>query len=317
MNISTFMDEDHARTLYITFFLAVIINCSNGLFVIVYFRDPQFRTDARYILYIHLVINDILMLNFTVALQLIAYAVNITFAPCCFLLLLLVTTNRNSPLNLACMALERYVAVCRPLHHTQLCTAQRAHILIALIWVISLIQPVSDIIVSVSSQPFEFLSGYVVCYPDFVHKTPYHKIQSVVVQVLLWVFILLTLVTTYVKVVFAARAASGSHQASARNARNTILLHSVQLLISTLSYISPVISTLLLSTWPKDHNTILFVSFLFTNVLPRLLSPLIYGVRDTKFRNQIRLLLHCPHCFAAHTKKNVVQVRKRSKQVLH
>lgn len=81
------------------------------------------------------------------------------------------------------MALERYVAVCRPLHHTQLCTAQRAHILIALIWVISLIQPVSDIIVSVSSQPSEFLSGYVVCYPDFVHKTPYHKVQSVVVQV--------------------------------------------------------------------------------------------------------------------------------------
>lgn len=49
---------------------------------------------CRYILYIHLVINDILMLNFTVALQLIAYTVNITFAPCCFLLLLLVTTNK-------------------------------------------------------------------------------------------------------------------------------------------------------------------------------------------------------------------------------
>lgn len=54
----------------------------------------MFTCVCRYVLYIHLVINDMIMLNMTMALQLITYTVNITLAPCCFLLLLLITTNK-------------------------------------------------------------------------------------------------------------------------------------------------------------------------------------------------------------------------------
>ena len=102
-----------------------------------------------------------------------------------------------------------------------------------------------------------------------------------------------TLAATYLKVLFAASAASASSRASARKARNTILLHGVQLLICMLSYASPILTMHLIRTFPTNFRNILFPCFLLTNVLPRLLSPLIYGVRDQKFSNQLRLLFSC------------------------
>ncbi|CAB1441252.1 unnamed protein product [Pleuronectes platessa] len=53
---------------------------------------------------------------------------------------------------------------------------------------------------------------------------------------------------------------------------NTIQLHRVQLFICMLSFLSPFIDIAPVTTWPNDRTTILFVTFLFTNVLPRLLS---------------------------------------------
>lgn len=115
---------------------------------------------------------------------------------------------------------------------------------------------------------------------------------------ILFSFVFLTVVVTYVKVLHAARAASGSSQASARKARNTIALHGIQLLIYMLSFLSPIINIILIGMWPHKRTNILFTSFLFVNVLPRLLSPLIYGVRDQLFSSHVRLHL-CSRCSAA------------------
>ncbi|XP_024916240.1 LOW QUALITY PROTEIN: olfactory receptor 4K15-like [Cynoglossus semilaevis] len=244
------------------------------------------------------------------------------------------------------MAVERYVAVCRPLHHAQMCTVSRAYALIALIWIVSFIPSFSDIIITVANQPLSSLLQTVICHPSYLFNTPNHKVHGSVLlvrntatffqsyllmykicvhivpvshhvsQVLLFAFVFLTLVITYTKVFFIARIAS-SDEALAKNARNTILLHGIQLFICMLTYLSPVVTLTLVTMWPRGRTNILFVSFVFTNVLPRLLSPLVYGVRDTKFRNQIRLLVHCPRCCSVHKKKNLVQVWRRSREVIH
>lgn len=91
--------------------------------------------------------------------------------------------SRNSPLNLAGMAVERYIAVCRPLHHAQMCTVQRAYALIALIWGISITPGLTDIIVVLATRPLSTLSRPTVCYPSYVYSSPYHKAQNVAVQV--------------------------------------------------------------------------------------------------------------------------------------
>uniref|UniRef100_A0A4W6BVD1 Si:dkeyp-3f10.16 n=1 Tax=Lates calcarifer TaxID=8187 RepID=A0A4W6BVD1_LATCA len=299
---------------FITFGLGVIINCINGAFVYTYCKSEVLYRDPRYVLYIHLVINDMIMLTLSVALHFFTYTIPLTFAPCCILLLILVATT--NPLNLAGMAVERYIAVCRPLHHAQICTVQRAYALIALIWVVSLIPGLTDIMVVLDTQPLSVFSRIVICYPTYLYNTPYHKAQSVAVQALLFSFVVLTLIITYLKVLCAAQAASGSDQASARNARNTILLHGVQLLICTLSFISPLINTISLSIWPQGRRFILFTTYLLTELIPRLLSPLIYGVRDKKFSSLIRLHVFFKYSNSIENKMNLVAPWRRSKQVL-
>nr|XP_019963688.1 PREDICTED: olfactory receptor 51E1-like [Paralichthys olivaceus] len=298
----------------ITFTLGFIINCVNVAFVYIYFKNQVFHRNPRYVLYIHLVINDMIMLTVSVALQIFTYTVPLRFAPCCIMLLILVTTNKNSPLNLAGMAVERYIAVCRPLHHVQMCTVQRAYALIALIWGVSLIPGLTDIIIALATRSVSMDSRPVVCYPSFVYNTPHHRAQREVAQILMFSFVFLTLIITYLKVLRIARTVSGSYQASARNAHNTILLHGVQLFICMLSFLSPFINIALVTMWPNQRTTILFVIFLFTNVLPRLLSPLIYGVRDKTFNSHIRRHFCCQCCNTGENK--VVEPRRRSKQVL-
>ncbi|XP_018558439.1 odorant receptor 131-2-like [Lates calcarifer] len=299
------LNEAFSRN-FITFVFGVIINCIDGTFVYTYFKSEVLCRDPRYVLYIHLVINDMIVLTFSVALHIFTYTIPLTFAPCCIILFILVTTTKNSPLNLAGMAVERYIAVCRPLHHAQICTVQRAYALIALIWVVSLIPGLTDIMVVLATQPLSVFSRIVICYPTYLYNTPYHNAQSVAVQVLLFSFVVLTLIITYLKVLCAAQAASGSDQASARNARNTILLHGVQLLICTLSFISPLINLISLSIWPQNRRFILFTTYLLTELIPRLLSPLIYGVRDKKFSSLIRLHFCFKNCTSIENKMNLV-----------
>ncbi|KAE8298860.1 hypothetical protein D5F01_LYC03369 [Larimichthys crocea] len=316
MNSSTHHDSLHdAYTKnFISFSLGCFINVVNGAFVYIYFKNQVFQRDPRYVLYIHLVINDMILLTLSVLLQIIMYTTALRFTPCCILMFILIPTSKISPLNLAAMAVERYIAVCRPLHHAQICTVQRAYALIALIWGVSVTPFFTDLFILLATQPPSFFSGTIICYPSYVFNTPYHKTHSVVVQVLRFSFVFLTLIITYLKIFCAARAASGSNQASARNARNTILLHGVQLLICMLSYISPFINIILVAISPRNTTKILFGSFLLTGVLPRLLSPLIYGVRDKKFSSHIRLHF-CRKCHSSVEKRvNRTGPRRGSKR---
>ncbi|XP_064824023.1 odorant receptor 131-2-like [Oncorhynchus masou masou] len=248
---------------FTTIALGVIINYINGTFVYIFFKSHIFYSDPRYILYIHLVINDMIMLSFAVMLQVITYALpyGLNMFVCCMMLVITSTTNRNSPLNLAGMAIERYIAVCKPL--------------------------LSDIIIVLATKPFTIFSTGVLCYNYAVYGSPYHDATSTAVHIVNLSFVFLTLFVTYFKVHFAAKAAI-TDPASARKARNTILLHGVQLLFCMLGYITPLTNMILLSLFPNKRTTILFSNFLFTNVLPRLLSPVIYGLRDQKFAKYMR-----------------------------
>lgn len=81
------------------------------------------------------------------------------------------------------MALERYIAVCKPLHHTQICTVTRTYVVIGLIWGVSFIPAFIDIIIFLATQPLSVLSTRVTCYANGVFTTPHHRTKTVVVQV--------------------------------------------------------------------------------------------------------------------------------------
>ncbi|XP_029990868.1 odorant receptor 131-2-like [Sphaeramia orbicularis] len=303
-NVDTYNEAFTKNFISLTF--GCIIISINGAFVYTYYKSEVFQRDPRYIMYIHLVINDMVMLALSVMLQIMSYTITLSFPSCTLIVMVLLTTTKVSPLNLAGMAVDRYIAVCYPLRHTQICTVRRTYALIAVIWVISFLPVFTDLILLLS-QPLPLITSNFICYSSYVFSTPIHKLHKKITQALLFSSVLLTLMVTYLKVICIARSASGSQKVLARNALNTILLHGVQLLLCMFSYMSPVINLILISIKPQERTKILFVTFLFSNVLPRLLSPFIYGVRDKKFNNHIRMHF-CRRCFHPVEKKVKVTV---------
>ncbi|XP_050969350.1 odorant receptor 131-2-like [Labeo rohita] len=272
--------------------LGLIINFINGMLVVTFFSNPMFSRDSRYILYIHLVINDMLMICISVTLYVLTYASPLVdFSLCCILVVLGTTTFMITPLNLAGMAIERFIAICKPLHHTQICTPQRTYIFICLLWVIAAIRSLADITISLLTQPISFFRSFVPCYPIYVFPSKVHQDNTTASQVICMSLVWIILIYTYCRVLFTARKAVS--QGSANKARSTILLHGVQLLLCMLSYITPFMFILITPFFRLHQTKITFGIYLFTNIMPRLLSPLIYGVRDQKFAKQMKEYFTC------------------------
>lgn len=247
-----------------------------------------FYEDPRYILFIHMVINDGVQLTITVTLFILSYVyykINVSF--CCFFILLAVFTTRNTPFNLASMAIERYIAICNPLRHTQICTVRRTYALIGAIWFFSVAPDITDLFTTLATESMSFFHESVFCLRQNVFKDPILAYKRQAFDGLYFSCVFLTLVYTYLRILFTARAHS-TEKMSAQRARNTILLHGVQLAMCMLSYISPGVEVVLHFLFPGHILEIRFANYLIVYILPRFLSPIIYGVRDKKFRVYLR-----------------------------
>uniref|UniRef100_A0A8C1BH62 Odorant receptor, family H, subfamily 137, member 7 n=1 Tax=Cyprinus carpio carpio TaxID=630221 RepID=A0A8C1BH62_CYPCA len=275
---------------FIFVLFGTIINSINGVLVFTFFRSSIFYSDPRYILYIHLVINDTLMVFFSVTLSVMSYAwPKVPFPFCVILLIIAAATYNNTPLTLAGMAVERYIAICKPLHHHQICTVRRTYILISLIWGVSVLPGLTDLIIIVIVRPLSVFTTSTLCSSTNVYNTPYNEELSKVKNSLYLSVVWVILVFTYCQVLIAARRASAD-KSSAKKAQSTILLHGAQLLLCMLSYITDKIFLPLVT---DQQKRISFFNYLLTNIVPQLLTPLIYGVRDKHFYNHRKGFYSC------------------------
>ena len=247
-----------------------------------------FNVNPRYVLFIHLVLNDMLQLTISVLLFILSYIFfTINMCLCCFLVTIAALATQTTPLNLVCMAVECYVAVCLPLRHAQLCTLRRTYGLIGLIWLVSSASIVPDILIMLATEPLKYFYSRVFCvrdnlFPKLIEK---NNMYHIVFLVLMW----LVLVYVYVKILVAAKGANGD----AKKARDTILLHGFQLLLCMLTFIAPVLKRNLFLWFPKNYSNSLFVCYIIIQIFPRFLSPIVYGLRDKTFRRYLKRSLLC------------------------
>ncbi|XP_040014841.1 odorant receptor 131-2-like [Xiphias gladius] len=276
----------------ITVVLCISINYVNCTLVHTFKKHQVFNMNPRYILYIHLVINDIILLTLFTLIQVLSYIVftlNVSF--CIVLLTIAIFANLNNPLTLAVMAVECYVAICFPLRHTQICTAKRTYVVIGVIWMLSTLSILPDVFVALATESMEFFHSRVFCLRENVFRKPYltekRDISNTVFLVIVW----LTLFYAYFRILVSAQAATAA--TDTKKARNTVLLHGFQLLLCMLTYVFHRMLEGLTYLFPKGVLAIRFLISIVVQVLPRLISPVVYGLRDKTFRKYLKRYLLC------------------------
>ncbi|XP_055016268.1 odorant receptor 131-2-like [Boleophthalmus pectinirostris] len=270
--------------------LSIFINYINASLIQTYRKHQIFYTNPRYILFCHLVINDMIQVIITVTLFLLSYILyTINTSVCCVFILMALFTKENTPLNVACMAVECYIAICMPLRHTQICTVKRTHILIGLIWITSVLSVLPDLFVTLATMPAEFFQSKVFCLRETVFPNPVLLEKRQVTYALYIVLVWMIIIYTYFKILFTAKTASKD----ARKARDTIILHGFQVLLCVATYADHSLTEVLKVWFPRNYTDSLFACYIVVQILPRALNPIIYGVRDKMFRKYLRRHLLC------------------------
>ncbi|XP_074534101.1 odorant receptor 131-2-like [Halichoeres trimaculatus] len=270
--------------------LCISINYINGTLIHTFRKHEVFHSSSRYILFIHLVINDMIQLIMASLLYVISYALyTINVALCIILLIPSHFTTYNTPLNLAGMAVECYMAVCIPLRYKQICTVKNTFILIGLIWVLSSFSILPDLFILMATEQPQFFLSRQFCSRDTVFRSSYSLKKKDIYNIVCFTLVWLTLFYTYIRIVFTARGATQDIKKS----RNTILLHGFQLLLCMLTYVKSSFVKGLLYLLPKQLVNLRFVSFIIVHMMPRFVSPIVYGLRDQTFRKHVKRYLLC------------------------
>ncbi|KAM9361375.1 odorant receptor 131-2-like [Symphorus nematophorus] len=270
--------------------LGISVNYINANLIHTFSKHQIFYMNPRYILFIHLVVNDTIQVILTVLLFVISYTVyKINVSLCCVFMLIALFTTENTPLNLACMAVECYIAICLPLRHVQICTIKRTLILIGLIWTTTMLSVLPDLFITLATQPLDFFHSRVLCLRRNVFPNPLLIKKRDITYSVFLIIVWFTIFYTYFRILFTAKTASKD----AKKARNTILLHGFQLLLCMASYATPQLKDALLKWFPRNYSDSLFACYIVVQVLPRSISPIIYGLLDSTFRKHLKRHLLC------------------------
>ncbi|XP_061688642.1 odorant receptor 131-2-like [Syngnathoides biaculeatus] len=275
--------------------VGLAINYINVSLMYTFCKHQIFYSSPRYILFFHLVLNDMIQMSASVILFVVSYTLyKISVSACAAFILMAVITSENTPLNLACMAAECYVAVCLPLRRARICTVGKTLVLIGSIWTVSVISTFPDLLVTLATEPPGFFSSDVFCVRNTAFPNPTlaqkRDVTYIVYLVLVWSVIFFL----YFKILFTAQLASKD----AKKALKTIVLHGVQVLLCMSMYAVPLVKEALVRLFPENYSDSLFACYVVVQILPRAISPIIYGVRDKCFRKYLKHYLICrkrPH----------------------
>ncbi|XP_075122409.1 odorant receptor 131-2-like [Leptodactylus fuscus] len=259
---------------FFIYFMAMVLN--------VFFASPQLRENARYLLFVYMLVNDTVYIILASYLLLAGLYVLYTPLPICFILYAISSSVfRVTPYNLGAMALERFVAICYPLRHAELCTTQRANIAYALIWLLVVAFHGAELFLMFFSVVN--LRLYAICKHDTLLVNPIQNVIRTLSFILCFGLVGLVIIFTYIKIMLVAHRLK-SQSSSASKAGKTVMLHAFQLLLCMSSLLSTLTETFL----PKKIEYMPITNFFFFTCLPRFLSPIIYGIRDEELKKQIQ-----------------------------
>ncbi|XP_076002367.1 odorant receptor 131-2-like [Genypterus blacodes] len=268
-------------------FFCVFLFCI-GVMLHTFASHRQFLESSRYILFACMLVNDTLQLLCSVLLFLFSIgSVKFAIVFCAPLLFVSVTTFQNTPLILATMSLERYFAIFYPLQPPAAWQSERIWIIILIVWLISCIFPLIDFSMGKRDAAVNVLTTPVICKDRTLNSSQTQMLFKAFRNILFFAVVAIIILFTYMRIVLETRKLR-QDRASVSKAMHTVLLHGFQLLLCMMAFTHPIAESLILlnANWlPEDISFFNYFCFI---LVPRFLSPLIYGLRDKSLRGYFR-----------------------------
>ncbi|XP_073341956.1 odorant receptor 131-2-like [Pagrus major] len=261
----------------------------NFLLILTFFKKKSFYTITRYILFAVTLLSDSLILLISDILYLLAYF-NFTIQVwlCIIISTVLLLYSTVTPVTLTAMTLERYVAICMPLRHAELCS-QRIHVhCILIIHGLSSIPCIAFFPSFFASASLSLYKQHAICAMQMyiLHRWQDH-IWSTVQQFYFLVMVII-IVFCYVKIMKVAKTASGENKKSTWKGLRTVILHGFQLLLCLIQLWIPFIENYVFHINLSLFINVRFFNYVLFYLTPKCLSPLIYGLRDDNFFHALK-----------------------------
>lgn len=299
-NVSVELQYQDLLERVITFTLCTIPACVflfiNGTMLFTLRSKSVFCDTCRYILLCNLLFADTVQLLVSQVLFFLAVCrITLTYPVCGTITRVATIANVISPLTLLVMSLERFIAVCYPLRHATIITINNTRMAIISLWAFSSLHNLVCVVLLLDF-PFENLETLQMknfCSDLAMLLGPRSKDYNQGFTIFLFLSSGVVIISSYLGVIKAARLAS-TDKSSALKARNTLLLHLVQLCLSLSSTIFnplllPILKAVSREVFVRLHKFLYVLIILF----PTCLSSLIYGLRDQTIRP---VLLHNLGC---------------------
>ncbi|XP_070762299.1 odorant receptor 131-2-like [Enoplosus armatus] len=274
--------------------LVPVFLCINFLLITTFFMKDFFYTTMRYMLFANTLLSDCLFLLMTDILLILSYFhFTIQMWLCLVIYIVLSLYTFVTPVTLTAMTLERYVAICMPLRHIELCTTRSALRCVLIIHGLSSVPCIVVLSIFFASATHRFYTQGRVCSVQiFILHSWQSHLRSAISQ-FYFLIMCITIVFSYVKIMKVAKAASGENKTSTSKGLRTVILHAFQLLLCLIQLWCPLIEAAVLQI-----NVILFINVRYFNYItfilaPRFLSPLIYGLRDEMFFQELKYYALC------------------------
>ncbi|XP_040902410.1 odorant receptor 131-2-like [Toxotes jaculatrix] len=273
--------------------LVMLFLSINLLLIITFFQKEYFYTSARYILFAVTLLSDSLLLFMTDFLLVFAhFHINIQGWLCIIICAVIFLYLTVTPVTLTAMTLERYVAICMPLRHGELCSTRSIMHSILIIHVLSSVPCIVVLSTFFVLASLSFYKEQHICLVEvFLFHIWQHHLRSAVYQ-FQFLILCIIIVFSYVKIMKVARAASGDDKKSTQKGLRTVLLHGFQLLLCFIQMWCPFIESSLFQINFTLFESIRYFNFLMFYLAPRCLSPLIYGLRDEVFFHALKNIVY-------------------------
>nr|XP_043888857.1 odorant receptor 131-2-like [Solea senegalensis] len=277
----------------VQFFISLFL-CINFLLITVFFMKDFFYTTMRYIFFALTLTSDCVFLMLSDVMLILTYF-EYTI-PMLLCLMVYVATSLYAfvtPLTLTAMTLERFVAICMPLRHGELCSTRSALHCILIIHAVSSLPCVVFLSIFFAYVNRSFYTQSALCSSDIfiLHNWQSH-LRSAISQFYFLIMVLI-IMFSYFKIMKVARAASGQNRKSTWKGLRTVVLHGFQLFLCLFQLWCPFIEAAVFHISLVLYVNVRYFNYMVFVLSPRCLSPLIYGLRDEKFFVALRSFVLC------------------------